>query len=110
MKTLTSVLIRPNFIHNLNIDYQNVVLQGASKNIYTRKLASVTYNIRVSKLLLNQSTWLFLEKPAIKPRLLYDSDSVTVLSSTIRIVQLSREKLFTLGVGLFNFFYDFSKK
>ncbi len=41
---------------------------------------------------------------SVKPRLHCDSDSVTVLSSTIRIVQLSRERLFTLGADLCQFF------
>ncbi len=41
----------------------------------------------------------------LKPRLHYDSDSVTVLSSTIKIVQLKRERLlFTLDAGSHQFF------
>ncbi len=46
---------------------------------------------------------------AVKPHLHYDSNSVTVLSSTTKIVQLSQERLFTLGAGLNQFFLIFLK-
>ncbi len=39
-----------------------------------------------------------------KLRLHYDNDRVTVLLSTVRIVQLSQERLLILGAGLYQFF------